>query len=58
VSNGCQMFAELASIIPGGQPAITKANSRFKAMKPHPERVFRNVQMSRSVLTSAVGVFR
>jgi len=52
------MFAELASIIPGGQPAITKANSRFKAMKPHPERVFRNVQMSRSVLTSAVGVFR
>jgi phosphoribosylformylglycinamidine (FGAM) synthase-like amidotransferase family enzyme len=52
------MFAELASIIPGGQPAITKANSHFKAMMPHPERVFRNVQMSRSVLTSAVGVFR
>lgn len=31
---------------PGGLTAVTTANGRFTAMMPHPERVFRNVQMS------------
>ena len=30
----------------GGVTAVTTANGRFTAMMPHPERVFRNVQMS------------
>ena len=30
----------------GGLTAVTTANGRFTAMMPHPERVFRNVQMS------------
>ncbi len=31
---------------PGGLSAVTTADGRFTAMMPHPERVFRNVQMS------------
>ena len=30
----------------GGLTAVTTANGRFTAMMPHPERVFRNIQMS------------
>ena len=30
----------------GGLTAVTTADGRFTAMMPHPERVFRNVQMS------------
>lgn len=31
---------------PGGVTAVTTADGRFTAMMPHPERVFRNIQMS------------
>jgi len=31
---------------PGGLTAVTTEDGRFTAMMPHPERVFRNVQMS------------
>jgi phosphoribosylformylglycinamidine synthase len=31
---------------PGGLTAVTTADGRFTAMMPHPERVFRQVQMS------------
>ena len=31
---------------PGGLTAVTTKDGRFTAMMPHPERVFRNVQMS------------
>jgi len=31
---------------PGGLTAVTTPDGRFTAMMPHPERVFRNVQMS------------
>ena len=31
---------------PGGLTAVTTSDGRFTAMMPHPERVFRNVQMS------------
>ncbi|MGH6627554.1 MAG: phosphoribosylformylglycinamidine synthase [Burkholderiaceae bacterium] len=31
---------------PGGLAAVTTADGRFTAMMPHPERVFRNIQMS------------
>ncbi len=31
---------------PGGLTAVATADGRFTAMMPHPERVFRNVQMS------------
>ena len=31
---------------PGGLTALTTADGRFTAMMPHPERVFRNLQMS------------
>ena len=31
---------------PGGLSAVTTADGRFTAMMPHPERVFRNIQMS------------
>jgi phosphoribosylformylglycinamidine synthase len=34
---------------PGGLTAVTTADGRFTAMMPHPERVFRNVQMSWTV---------
>ncbi len=31
---------------PGGLTAVTTADGRFSALMPHPERVFRNIQMS------------
>jgi phosphoribosylformylglycinamidine synthase len=31
---------------PGGLTAVTTADGRFTALMPHPERVFRNLQMS------------
>nr|MCU0958154.1 phosphoribosylformylglycinamidine synthase subunit PurQ [Hydrogenophaga sp.] len=31
---------------PGGLTSVTTADGRFTAMMPHPERVFRNIQMS------------
>ncbi len=31
---------------PGGLTAVTTTDGRFTAMMPHPERVFRNIQMS------------
>jgi len=31
---------------PGGLTAVTTADGRFTVLMPHPERVFRNVQMS------------
>jgi len=31
---------------PGGLTAVTTADGRFTALMPHPERVFRNAQMS------------
>jgi phosphoribosylformylglycinamidine synthase len=31
---------------PGGLTGVTTADGRFTAMMPHPERVFRNIQMS------------
>jgi phosphoribosylformylglycinamidine synthase len=31
---------------PGGVTAVTTADGRFTALMPHPERVFRNLQMS------------
>ena len=31
---------------PGGLTAVTTADGRFAAMMPHPERGFRNIQMS------------
>ena len=39
---------------PGGLTAVTTADGRFTAMMPHPERVFRNIQMSWTPLDSAV----
>ncbi|OYU85815.1 MAG: hypothetical protein CFE45_25485, partial [Burkholderiales bacterium PBB5] len=34
---------------PGGLTSVTTADGRFTALMPHPERVFRNVQMSFAV---------
>jgi phosphoribosylformylglycinamidine synthase len=34
---------------PGGLTAVTTADGRFTALMPHPERVFRNVQLSDAV---------
>ncbi len=34
------------SVRTGGLTAVTTADGRFTAMMPHPERVFRNIQMS------------
>jgi phosphoribosylformylglycinamidine synthase len=31
---------------PGGVTAVTTPDGRFTALMPHPERVFRNIQMS------------
>jgi phosphoribosylformylglycinamidine synthase len=31
---------------PAGLTAVTTADGRFTALMPHPERVFRNIQMS------------
>lgn len=38
---------------PDGLTAVTTADGRFTAMMPHPERVFRNIQMSWSPLDSS-----
>ena len=38
---------------PGGLTAVTTQNGRFTAMMPHPERVFRNIQMSWTNLDSS-----
>jgi len=40
---------------PGGLTAVTTADGRFTAMMPHPERVFRNVQMSWTDLAASGG---
>lgn len=47
----------------GGLTAVTTADGRFTAMMPHPERVFRNVQMSwtsgdRSALSPWMRIWR
>jgi phosphoribosylformylglycinamidine synthase len=39
-----------------GLTAVTTANGRFTAMMPHPERVFRNVQMSWTDFGASGGV--
>jgi phosphoribosylformylglycinamidine synthase len=41
---------------PGGLTAVTTADGRFTAMMPHPERVFRNVQLSWTDLHAAGGL--
>ena len=40
----------------GGLTSVTTADGRFTAMMPHPERVFRNVQMSWTDLAASGGV--
>jgi phosphoribosylformylglycinamidine synthase len=40
----------------GGLTAVTTADGRFTAMMPHPERVFRNVQMSWTDLDKTGGL--
>jgi len=40
----------------GGLTAVTTADGRFTAMMPHPERVFRNVQMSWTDLQATGGI--
>ena len=40
---------------PAGLTAVTTADGRFTAMMPHPERVFRNVQMSWTDLAATGG---
>jgi len=39
----------------GGLTAVTTADGRFTAMMPHPERVFRNIQMSWTDLAATGG---
>ncbi|PAT38062.1 phosphoribosylformylglycinamidine synthase [Vandammella animalimorsus] len=41
---------------PGGLAAVTTADGRFTAMMPHPERVFRNAQMSWTDLPATGGL--
>ncbi|RMX15348.1 phosphoribosylformylglycinamidine synthase [Vandammella animalimorsus] len=41
---------------PGGLAAVTTADGRFTAMMPHPERVFRNAQMSWTDLHATGGL--
>ncbi|MFM1908535.1 MAG: hypothetical protein RL459_1335 [Pseudomonadota bacterium] len=41
---------------PGGLTAVTTADGRFTAMMPHPERVFRNIQMSWTDLAQTGGL--
>ena len=41
---------------PGGITAVTTPDGRFTAMMPHPERVFRNVQMSWTDLVATGGL--
>jgi phosphoribosylformylglycinamidine synthase len=40
----------------GGLTSVTTADGRFTAMMPHPERVFRNVQMSWTDLAASGGI--
>ena len=40
---------------PGGLTAVTTADGRFTALMPHPERVFRNIQMSWTDLAQTGG---
>ncbi|BDU58280.1 phosphoribosylformylglycinamidine synthase [Limnohabitans sp. MORI2] len=40
----------------GGLTSVTTADGRFTAMMPHPERVFRNVQMSWTDLNASGGI--
>ena len=40
----------------GGLTAVTTADGRFTAMMPHPERVFRNIQMSWTDLAATGGL--
>ncbi len=40
----------------GGLTAVTTADGRFTALMPHPERVFRNVQMSWTDLEATGGI--
>jgi len=40
---------------PGGLTAVTTADGRFTAMMPHPERVFRNLQLSWTNLAATGG---
>jgi phosphoribosylformylglycinamidine synthase len=40
---------------PGGLTAVTTADGRFTALMPHPERVFRNIQMSWTDLAATGG---
>jgi phosphoribosylformylglycinamidine synthase len=40
----------------GGLTSVTTADGRFTAMMPHPERVFRNVQMSWTDLSATGGI--
>ena len=41
---------------PGGLTAVTTADGRFTAMMPHPERVFRNLQLSWTDLAATGGL--
>ncbi len=41
---------------PDGLTAVTTADGRFTAMMPHPERVFRNIQMSWTDLKACGGI--
>ncbi|MBS0292981.1 MAG: phosphoribosylformylglycinamidine synthase [Proteobacteria bacterium] len=41
---------------PGGLTAVTTADGRFTAMMPHPERAFRNIQMSWTDLAATGGL--
>ena len=41
---------------PGGLTAVTTADGRFTAMMPHPERVFRNLQLSWTDLSATGGL--
>jgi phosphoribosylformylglycinamidine synthase len=40
----------------GGLTSVTTADGRFTAMMPHPERVFRNVQMSWTDVANSGGL--
>ena len=42
----CDCATSLLACSPAGLTAVTTADGRFTALMPHPERVFRNVQMS------------
>ncbi len=46
VGRGTEAYPANPNGSPGGLTAVTTADGRFTAMMPHPERVFRNIQMS------------